>query len=140
MLQQHNDLSLKIFFLVTALPRYNSHTIHPFKLYKSMIVYSQLCNHEHYLILDHFYQHNFTSLKETLHSLTHSWVLLTLPPAWSNSQQPLIYFKSFKICPLWTLFVSHTIWGCLCLIFHNISFLSFMHSIACIREGNRQEG
>lgn len=52
---------VRICFLVTiALLRYNSHILKfcPFKVYNSVLfsVSTELCNHHHYLILEHFHR------------------------------------------------------------------------------------
>ena len=115
-------LFLLPFFILSVLKcnrfiRHNSHTIqfmyhiiHPFKVCNSVLVvfggeriFTELCNHHHYLIPEHFHAPPPLpplQIKSTLQQ-PFSIPCYPLPPA---SWQPLICFLSLWICLFYFLF------------------------------------
>lgn len=93
MLRHLYELSLTITFFIFLNMSHNLQIItHHFKLYNSVVlVYSQMCDHQCYLIPER-YHHK----KKPLLPCTVIPILLG-PCPW----QLLIYFLSLKICLLW---------------------------------------
>ena len=69
------------------------HTFHPFKMYTSLVfrVFTELCNHHHGLILEHFYH---APQRNPVFTGNHSCSPLPAPAPW----KPLIYILSLCIC------------------------------------------
>lgn len=78
------------------------HKIHLFKLYNSVIfrMFTELCDRQNYLILDHF-QHP----QKKLHALSNHLLLLLPTSPW----KPLINFMPLLICLFWTFHVNRTV-------------------------------
>lgn len=69
---------------------FNSHTIHPFKVYNSMdlSIFTEVCNYHHYVILEHFITPRRKSISISSHFPFHLLQPLAL----------LIYLLSLWIC------------------------------------------
>ena len=103
---------------------YNLHTI-TFKVYNS-VSFSILCNHQHCLVPEHFYQpkRNPISLRQSLLISSSPQPLATTDLLSVSKDLPFWLFHICGVVPYMTFYV----W----LLPHSMIFLRFIHILACM--------